>query len=216
MLNYDHICYFILANAFLYLGVHIPIDILTIIRKKEKYMEGAKEYPAWKGSNLVKVITVFTSIYFWSFFLIWPILHLLSIDNFILFFNFEIPFVGIVLQYIGLVLIGLGTIIAVLGRIARGLIAISWGVPKGLTTTLGFRIVRHPLYASYCYYFLGVPLAMLNFLLLPLIFGILGYYFTSKYEEEILLENFGEEYRNYQSSVGMLIPLLGRRKKDNE
>ena len=77
----------------------------------------------------------------------------------------------------------------------------------------GFRLVRHPLYASYCYYFIGLPLAMFNYLLFPLILGIIGYYFTAIYEERILVEEFGEEYIEYRKKVGMFIPLIGKQRK---
>lgn len=213
MVSYDFLSYFIGGNAILYLLIHLPLDLLTLINQREKRKEEAEEYPPWEeGKNIIKIITVFTSLYFWTFFLGWPILHLLQWDGFILFFNFQIPYIGKALQYIGLILIGGGTLIACIGRIARGIKAISWGVPKELTTNLGFRIVRHPLYASYCNYFLGIPLAMLNFLLLSLLPGIIGYFFTAKYEESILIKEFGEDYKEYQKKVGMLIPFVGRRK----
>ena len=211
-MNYDIIAYFIGSNALLYLATHIPLDIITFSKKIERHKEGAEDYPAWKGQNFVKVITVFTSIFFWIFFIFWPLLHLIKVDNFILFFNFSLPVVGNAFQICGLVLVGFGTLIAIIGRISRGVKAISWGVPKELTIKGGFRIVRHPLYSSYCFYFVGFPLAMLNFLLIPLILGIIGYYYSAKYEEEILVKEFGDEYINYQSEVGMFLPLIGRKK----
>jgi len=213
LLDYDFLAIFICSNAFLYLLVHIPLDIITYNSKEEKFKKGAKEYPPWDKANFIKIVTVFSSLFFWLFFLVWPLLHFLGWDNFMLFFNFEIPFVGIPFQIIGLILVSFGTIIAIIGRISRGTKAISWGVPKNLTVNRGFRFVRHPLYASYCYYFIGLPLAMFNYLLFPLMLGIIGYYFTAIYEERILVEEFGEEYIEYQEEVGMLIPLIGKKKK---
>jgi len=212
VINYDIIAYFIGSNALLYLAIHIPLDIITYTKKKERYKAGAEEYPAWSGQNIIKIITIFSSILFWIFFICWPILHLANIDNFILFLNFTIPIVGEVFQYVGLVLVGFGSIIAIIGRISRRIDAISWGVPKELTTRGAFKIVRHPLYSSYCFYFIGIPLSMLNYFLIPLIIGIFGYYFTAKYEEEILVKEFGHEYQIYQSKVGMLLPFIGRKK----
>ncbi|MFW9924820.1 MAG: methyltransferase family protein [Candidatus Thorarchaeota archaeon] len=216
MLNYDLICYMILGNMIVYFLIHIPIDIITIIRKKERIKTEAPEYPAWKKNDFAKISTLISSFLFWLFFTLWPLLHLLAIDSFILFFNFVVPYIGTTLQIIGLILVNLGTIIACFGRISRGLMAISWGVPKQLTTKLAFRVVRHPLYSSYCLFFLGFPLAMMNYLFLPLFFGILGYYLTAKYEEEILIKEFGEEYMEYQRKVGMLLPFIGRRKNNTE
>lgn len=213
---YDLSTYFIGSNALLYLLVHIPLDILTYTNKKERHKPGAEEYPPWSGQSIVKIVTIFTSIYFWVFFILWPILHFLNADNFFLFFNFTVPVVGIVFQYIGLVLIGFGTIIAIVGRASRGAAAISWGVPKELTTRGLFKVIRHPLYSSYCFYFVGIPLSMLNYLLIPLLLGIIGYSYTTKYEEEILVKEFGQEYQIYQSKVGMFLPFIGRKKLEEK
>lgn len=212
MVNYDILAYYIGSNILVYMLIHIPLDLITYRRKTEGYKEDAKDYPAWEDQNFTKIITVITSLVFWVFVIFWPILHIFDIDDFILFFNFAIPYVDEVFQIIGLVLVGLGTFIASIGRISRSTKAISWGVPKELTKKWGFRIVRHPLYASYCYYFIGIPLAMLNYLLIPLILGIFGYYLTAVYEEKILVREFGEEYIEYQKKVGMLVPFIGRRK----
>ena len=214
MISSNFLAYYIGSNALLYLLIHVPLDTLIIINRQEKQRRGAKDYPPWEeGKSFTKIVTLLTSLYFWIFFICWPIFHLFGWDEFFFIFNFEIPYAGIVMQYIGLILIGAGTFIATMGRIARGRKAISWGVPKELTTNLGFRIVRHPLYASYCYYFIGIPLAMQNYLLLPLILGVIGYYSTAKYEEKILEAEFGETYHKYQKKGGMLIPFIGKRKK---
>ena len=183
MLDYDILAIFIGSNALLYLLTHIPLDILTFFSKNEKYKAEAKEYPAWDKSNFTKVITIVASLFFWVFFLIWPILHLLMWDNFILFFNFVIPYVTIYLQIFGMILVALGSLIAITGRFSRGTKAISWGVPKKLTINGMFRFIRHPLYSSYCFYFIGIPIMMLNFLLIPLILGIIGYYFGATFRK---------------------------------
>ena len=209
----DTLAYYIGLNALFYLLIHIPLDILTLLNEKEKRKTGAKSYPPWeKGKFFTKIITILISIYFWIFFTGWPVAHFFKFDQDFLNYNFEIPF-GEAIRYIGLFLIGAGTFIAVMGRIARGRRAISWGVPEKLSTNLGFGIVRHPLYASYCYYFIGIPLAMQNYLLIPMIFGVIGYYSITVYEERILEEEFGDVYREYQRNVGMLIPFIGKKRK---
>jgi len=213
MINYNILALVIGINVLTYLIIHIPLDILTLASKVQREKNNAENYPAWeKDKAFIKIITLITSLLFWIFFLVWPLLHLLKWDNFFLYFNFEIPYLITALQYIGLIFVCLGTFIACLGRISRSIYAISWGVPNQLTTRLGYRIVRHPLYTSYCCYFLGVPLAMQNYLLLILVLGIIGYVQTARYEEKILLQEFGEEYEAFQRKVGMIIPFIGRRK----
>jgi protein-S-isoprenylcysteine O-methyltransferase Ste14 len=217
MLSNSFLAYYIGANACIYLLIHIPLDILTLKEKTENKQQEGKKYPPWEeNKNASKIIAIFTSLLFWLFFLGWPIIHLFNIDNWFLKCSFNIPYLGFTFQIIGLILITAATIIACVGRISRGTKAISWGVPTSLVKSLGFRIVRHPLYASYCYYFLGIPLAMQNYILLVLILGIFGYYTTTKYEEKILVKEFGEEYKKYQAEVGMLIPFIGRKKSEED
>ncbi|MFX1535627.1 MAG: methyltransferase family protein [Promethearchaeota archaeon] len=215
MLNYDFIALFIGANALIYLLIHLPLDLLTLLDSQKKLKEDAKEYPPW-NTKVSMVVIFLSTIYFWGFFVLWPILHYMGYDGVLFFFIFEAPILGELLQYLGLVLIGSGTIIAGLGRIGRGRGMIAWGVPKKLTTNWGFRIVRHPGYASYCYYFIGVLLTLQNILLLPLVLGSYGYYQTAKYEENILEAEFGDTYREYQKKVGMLVPFIGRRRSNIE
>jgi protein-S-isoprenylcysteine O-methyltransferase Ste14 len=206
MISSDLLAFFIGANALIYLVVHLPLDIIMFLSRKQRQRD--RKYSPW-GGGATMVVTVATTLYFWTFFLCWPVIHLVGGEEFILQYAVDLP-VGV--QYCGFFLIGAGTFIACIGRIARGRKAVSWGVPEKLTISLGFGIVRHPLYASYCYYFVGIPLAVQSCVLVPLMLGVLGYYTTAKYEETILEKEFGEEYRAYQRTVGMLIPFVGKRK----
>ena len=207
MVSSDLFAWFIGVNALIYLAVHLPLDTIMLLSRKEQQRD--VKYPPWGRGPVTMVVTVVTTLYFWIFFLCWPVVHLMELDEFFLQYSFELP---LMIRYCGLLLIGAGTLVACAGRIARGRKAISWGVPKKLTTSLGFSIVRHPLYASYCYYFVGIPLAVQNYLLLFLLPGVVGYYIITRYEETILEKEFGEAYRTYQGEVGMLIPFVGRRK----
>jgi len=111
-------------------------------------------------------------------------------------------------------------------RISLGLIIIFIGgvfVERGLKTVFSetrekphvikkgvFKIVRHPVY-------LGSILTYLGFLIFSMsIIGIavwliiiLFYYFISIYEERLLLQKFGNEYRNYMKKVPMMNIFLG-------
>ncbi|MHA1942700.1 MAG: methyltransferase family protein, partial [Candidatus Hodarchaeales archaeon] len=71
-----------------------------------------------------------------------------------------------------------------------------------------YRYIRHPLYASYCFYFISFLFILQNLLLIFLLLGIPGYYYISIYEEEILIQQFGQEYRDYQKKVKRFIPFI--------
>jgi len=77
-----------------------------------------------------------------------------------------------------------------------------------------FGMVRHPLY-------LGSILAYLSFVILTLsvvalsilIVVILFYYYLCRYEEDILIQKLGNDYKKYMIKVPMLLPGLKVRKK---
>jgi protein-S-isoprenylcysteine O-methyltransferase Ste14 len=78
-----------------------------------------------------------------------------------------------------------------------------------LVTTGIYRHIRHPIYAGLGLGIVGVELAAHSYLaivLTPLIF-LAGYY-QSRREEAILLEHFGESYRQYMAHTAMFIPMV--------
>lgn len=71
--------------------------------------------------------------------------------------------------------------------------------------------IRHPLYVAYIFISAGLSLILLIYwLLIPTLFLIIGIYPTAKAEEEILMEQFGEEYDKYKRKVGMFVPKFGK------
>ena len=74
-----------------------------------------------------------------------------------------------------------------------------------------FGIVRHPLYISEILLYLG--LLFLNTSLAGLavwVISIAFLHYISRHEEKLLLERFGDEYRQYMKDVPMYIPRLRR------
>ncbi|MFX0114967.1 MAG: methyltransferase family protein [Candidatus Hodarchaeota archaeon] len=210
----DAIAIFIALNSFLYIIIHIIFDLRLILNPQRESRQQKAVYSPWNEKNpQMKYFLLLATFYFWFFFIFWPFFHFFDLDAPFLAFSAKIPIIGDSLQIIGGIIVAFATFIAIYGRIARGQQAISWGVPVSLTTHGGFGLVRHPLYASYCCYFTGMLLMLQNILLLPLLLGVYGYYDAAKYEEEILLAEFGEAYRQYQQRVGMMVPFVGKRKK---
>ena len=75
---------------------------------------------------------------------------------------------------------------------------------------LPYSVVRHPSYLGYILMIVGMTFIWGNVVtFLPWV-AIPGYYLVSIYEEAMLLEQFGEEYRRYMNNVGAFIPKISR------
>lgn len=80
-----------------------------------------------------------------------------------------------------------------------------------------YRWIRHPMYTSFFAVLAADFLLTANWLI-----GLLGVVYSlvvverAGHEERILIESFGEEYRQYTRCVGRFFPRLVRRKADSE
>jgi protein-S-isoprenylcysteine O-methyltransferase Ste14 len=77
-----------------------------------------------------------------------------------------------------------------------------------------FRFVRHPIYLSEIIFYLGLLIINLSLAAtLVWVAGILFLHFISRFEEKLLLERYGEEYRQYMKEVPMWIPYFRNQKR---
>jgi protein-S-isoprenylcysteine O-methyltransferase Ste14 len=99
--------------------------------------------------------------------------------------------------------------------------ALSWtslfaghGVLEGheLTTRGAYAVVRHPVYLGAVLIWLGLALAFLSVLTLAiaLAYVIPFYILYLRVEENMMIQSFGDEYREYRKRVPMLLPFLRR------
>ena len=79
-----------------------------------------------------------------------------------------------------------------------------------LRQPLFYRWVAHPLYAGFFLAFWATPKMSVGHLLLAVALSIYML-IAIRYEEHDLTDLFGEDYRRYRSSVGMLLPRFRRR-----
>ena len=71
-----------------------------------------------------------------------------------------------------------------------------------------FKIVRHPIYLGSILLYLGLTILTCSIASTVIwIIIVIFYYYISKYEEKLLLKEFGTDYKNYMERVPMLIPL---------
>jgi protein-S-isoprenylcysteine O-methyltransferase Ste14 len=73
-----------------------------------------------------------------------------------------------------------------------------------------YKFIRHPGYLGQLIIFLGISLAMSNWLSVLLMMSavIPGYLYRIKIEEKFLIEQLGEEYISYQKRTKRLLPIL--------
>lgn len=121
-----------------------------------------------------------------------------------------------ILIALGLALLVAGVVVNVWGRVLLGS---NWAnqikIYEGhtLVTKGPFAVVRHPLYASLTWIFVGASLMYSNPLALVLtiaVFVPMMYARASK-EDTLLGESFGDEYQEYRRRTGMLFPKVGGR-----
>lgn len=73
-----------------------------------------------------------------------------------------------------------------------------------------FRHIRHPMYAAHLLWALAQPLILANWIagfsfLIP---QVAQYWLRIGAEEQMMLDHFGEEYREYMKTTGRLLPKL--------
>ena len=101
------------------------------------------------------------------------------------------------------------------GYLARTGLAIVFGEQReepGVIRKSVFNIVRHPIYLSEIILYLACLMFSLSLAAAVVWIISIGFlYGISRYEERLLLERFGEEYKQYMREVPMLIPRLWKR-----
>jgi len=111
----------------------------------------------------------------------------------------------------GILLIMIGGIVTVIGRaqISRfgsGILQIE--DDHSLITTGIYEYIRHPIYAGGLLGIMGIYMAFRSLLTLTVV--TILYFFIMRhrisFEEEMLLEEFGDEYKNYMKKTKKLIP----------
>ena len=71
-----------------------------------------------------------------------------------------------------------------------------------------YAIIRHPMYASQWLWVIAQPLLLQNWIagFANLLIFIPFYFLRVKAEEDLMLEQFGNEYRSYMQKVGAVLP----------
>lgn len=72
-----------------------------------------------------------------------------------------------------------------------------------------FGIVRHPVYLSEILFYLSLLIFRTSLASLAIWIMAIGFFhYISRYEEKLLLQRFGDEYRKYMEDVPMFLPKI--------
>ena len=78
-----------------------------------------------------------------------------------------------------------------------------------LINTDVFNIIRHPMYFGSILTYLGFVVLSFSIIALMLfVIIVIFYFYLCRYEEKILIEKLGNQYKDYMKKVPMLIPFI--------
>jgi len=81
------------------------------------------------------------------------------------------------------------------------------GKPKGVVKTGVFQYIRHPLYLGTMLFYLGLVVSTMSVFSFALLIFIFAFYnYIAGYEEKLLEEMYGDEYKTYKVKTGKWLP----------
>ncbi len=117
---------------------------------------------------------------------------------------------SIFVQLFGSAVFSFGCLLHAWSVRVRGKYAVSWVMPEDhqIITDAPYSMVRHPSYLGYMLMIIGLTIAWGNWVTLIPWIAIPGYYYVSIYEEQMLIQQFGDKYRDYMKTVNGFIPRI--------
>lgn len=181
----------------------IEMVVIIFVRKYYSAKFRQEKLKVDKKTFVDILLLIFTGIG-----MVLPLLYILT--GILDFANYSQP---IWLNWLGVVIFALSTVL--LWRTHADL-GNSWTLEPGLKenhklVTKGvYRYIRHPMYAAHIYWGLGQILIFSNWIVGFSIFipSTLLYLYRVKGEERMMIEQFGDDYREYMKVSGRIFPLI--------
>lgn len=178
--------------------------------RQERWADQVKYESKWLV--ILRVVLVYAMIVFiviWSLlpFLLPPITQLVIVNQLCQLVIQSLGVVICIAMILGITWVGIH-----LGKQVSGTLEIKEG--HKLITSGPYKYIRHPMYLVYFIFNLGLFLICLNLILFVIVLlGIIVVASRMRVEEEMMVEQFGDEYRKYMNRTGRLFPRL-RKKMD--
>ena len=113
--------------------------------------------------------------------------------------------------WIRLLILGVALVVALLLFKSGHVVVEHRERPEGVMVTGAFRYVRHPLYLASMLTYLGLAVSTMSILCFVLLVPIFVFHnYIASYEERLLEEKFGEEYRRYKKRTRKWIFGIGK------
>lgn len=204
-LAYYNICILIIAPSMysdIIVLMLLILDMFTYAADTLIRPFGEREKADWSSKlvGLLFILHPFLLIVMFNEHILLTSVYLVSVDHLL------VSFIGLSIYIIGAMVALVSRI--QLGRYGHGMIAIEEN--HQLLTSGLYNQVRHPLYAGGFLGRIGIGLTLRGYVttfLYSLVFFIV-FRARMKIEEELLLEEFGEEYEEYMQQTKRLIPYI--------
>jgi protein-S-isoprenylcysteine O-methyltransferase Ste14 len=108
----------------------------------------------------------------------------------------------------GFVLTAVGVTLAIAARVRLGSGWVASAASSELVTNGPYALVRHPLYGGLLLAMLGSALAQSVLWILPLLLYWRGFVSSAQREEQLLIEQYSDQYRDYMRRTKMFVPFV--------
>ena len=118
-----------------------------------------------------------------------------------------------VMQVIGFIFAVIGITVSIIGRHNLGT---NWArcydyqvkQKQDLVTHGIYRFIRHPVYAGISLFLIGAELVVQSYFVFPYLLLFLGAYIQARWEEQLLIQHFGNQYKSYMTHTKRFIPYV--------